>query len=292
MSDGTTLKNVVMVSVLMTAYNREKFIGEAIESVLANGYHDFELIIVDDGSTDNTIAIASAYKLKDSRISVYENEKNLGDYPNRNRAASFATGKYLVHVDSDDTMFPDVLAKWIAEMEEKKASFGMFIKSGHNTPFLSHPEATIRTHFFKQAVLSFGPCATIVRRDYFFQMKAFPVSYGPANDMYQHIKLASSVATLFFPFPLVNYRLHDGQERNNVFGYLFNNYIYLRDALREIRLPLKQEEIHFLDKKNKRRFIINIAKFWLRTRDFRKARQAIVFAEFTAGDFLKGIFHI
>src|ERR1041384_7268362 len=96
-----------LVSVLMTAYNREDYIAEAIESVLASTYTNFELIIVDDCSSDNTVAIAKEYKAKDKRIKVYVNEKNLGDYPNRNKAASYANGDFLMYVDSDDKILTD-----------------------------------------------------------------------------------------------------------------------------------------------------------------------------------------
>ncbi len=66
-----------LVSVLMTAYNREKYIAEAIESVLQSTYKNFELIIVDDCSTDNTVSIATDFQQQDKRTSVQINEKNL-----------------------------------------------------------------------------------------------------------------------------------------------------------------------------------------------------------------------
>ena len=96
------LSDMPLVSILMTSYNREKYIHEAIESVLASTYKNFELIIVDDGSTDSTLQIAYAYAKKNERIRVYNNEKNLGDYPNRNKAASYASGEYMMFVDSDE----------------------------------------------------------------------------------------------------------------------------------------------------------------------------------------------
>src|SRR6476646_10196463 len=97
----------ILVSVLMTAYNREKYIAEAVESVLASTYTNFELIVVDDGSTDNTVTIAKSFEARDYRIKLYINEKNLGDYPNRNKAAGYASGEYIVFVDSDDWMLKD-----------------------------------------------------------------------------------------------------------------------------------------------------------------------------------------
>src|ERR1017187_1015293 len=107
-----------LVSVLMTAYNREKYIGEAIESVLASSYADFELIIVDDCSTDSTVAIARSYEARDKRIKVFVNEKNLGDYVNRNEAAKFGSGKYLKYVDSDDLIYPYGLDVMVKAMEQ------------------------------------------------------------------------------------------------------------------------------------------------------------------------------
>src|SRR5690606_2521559 len=95
-----------LVSVLMTVYNREKYIAEAIKSVLASTYQNWELIIVDDQSMDNSVAIAQSFAQKDPRIQVHVNKENLGDYPNRNRAASYAKGKYLKYVDSDDLIYP------------------------------------------------------------------------------------------------------------------------------------------------------------------------------------------
>src|SRR5947207_2038625 len=105
-----------LVSVLTTAYNREKYIAEAIESVLACSFKDFELIIVDDCSADRTVAIGRRYP-SESRVRVHVNEKNLGDYPNRNRAASLAQGRYLKYVDSDDVIYPHGLEAMVGMME-------------------------------------------------------------------------------------------------------------------------------------------------------------------------------
>ena len=95
-----------LVSVLMTAYNREIYIAQAIESVLQSTYTNFELIIVDDGSTDSTLSIAKKYAEADERVYVYQNETNLGDYNNRNRAASLAKGMLYKYLDSDDVIYP------------------------------------------------------------------------------------------------------------------------------------------------------------------------------------------
>src|ERR1035438_3224532 len=108
----------------MTAYNREDYIAEAIESVLAQTLHNLELVIVDDGSRDQTVDIARRYT-NDSRVRLHLNEKNLGDYPNRNRAAELAQGRYLKYLDADDMMYPHCLEMMVHQMEQfPQASLG------------------------------------------------------------------------------------------------------------------------------------------------------------------------
>src|SRR5688572_8660952 len=128
--------NQPLVSVLMTAYNRENYITEAIESVLSSYYSNFELIISDDCSTDRTVEIAKRYAAKNSKIKVYQNEKNVGDYNNRNKAASYAEGKYLKYLDSDDIMYPHCLSVMITSMEQfPAAGFGLSSPSDPQNPF-------------------------------------------------------------------------------------------------------------------------------------------------------------
>ena len=90
--------NSPIISVLMTTYNREKYVGAAIESVLKSSFKDFELVVVDDRSKDKTVDIVREWQAKDDRVKLFINEQNLGDYPNRNQAAAHATGKYLKYV--------------------------------------------------------------------------------------------------------------------------------------------------------------------------------------------------
>ncbi len=107
-----------LVSVLMASYNSEDYIAVAIQSVLKSTYKNFELIITDDNSTDGTYAIAKAYEAKDNRVKVIRNAENYGDYPNRNQAASYATGKYLKYVDHDDYIYPYGLEQLVYYMEQ------------------------------------------------------------------------------------------------------------------------------------------------------------------------------
>ncbi|SMO35323.1 Glycosyl transferase family 2 [Saccharicrinis carchari] len=99
------------VSVYIPLYNREQSIGKAIEGLLQQSYKDFELIIIDDGSTDNSIEVVNKYN--DKRIKVYQNSENKGVVYTRNRAFELASGEYLAINDSDDYSLPERLEKQV-----------------------------------------------------------------------------------------------------------------------------------------------------------------------------------
>lgn len=273
-----------LVSILMTAYNREEFIKEAIESVLEATYKNWELIITDDGSKDTTFEVASEYAKNDNRIYVFKNPINLGDYPNRNKAASYAKGKYIVIVDSDDWMFKDALVVWVALMEKYQAAFGIFNNDYFSENTILSAKESIKQHFFEHPVLMNGPGATIIKTEYFRKINGFPEKYGPANDMYYNLKAASQTNTLFITIPLGDYRRHDGQEINNRYSYLYNNYLYLKDALAELDIPLSTSEKSYLLHKNKRRFVVNLSSFLVKTGDLSKAINAKKLASFNWKD--------
>jgi glycosyltransferase involved in cell wall biosynthesis len=139
--------NNIKVSILTTVYNRDKYIAACIESVLASTYQNWELIIVDDVSSDTSVAIARAYEQKDARIKVYVNDKNLGDYPNRNKAASYAKGKYIKYLDADDIIYPHGLEIMVNTMEQfPEAGLGISQKVVEDVkpyPFIMQPKETV-----------------------------------------------------------------------------------------------------------------------------------------------------
>ena len=111
-----------IVSVIMPSYNTAKYIGETIESVLNQTYPYWELIIVDDCSTDNTDDVVTPY-LKDDRIRYLKNEKNSGAALSRNYALREATGKWIAFLDSDDVWLPEKLEKQIRFMVKNEYKF-------------------------------------------------------------------------------------------------------------------------------------------------------------------------
>ena len=110
------------VSIIVPMYNAEKFIGKAIESVLAQTYQNWEMLIMNDVSTDNSLAIVSVYAKKDERIKIVNTEKNVGVVKGRNFLIDLASGKYIAFLDADDYWHNEKLEKQIKFMKEKNAS--------------------------------------------------------------------------------------------------------------------------------------------------------------------------
>ena len=102
-----------LVTVYMPTYNRSDLLSRAIESVQDQTYSNFELIIVDDCSTDNTEAVVQAYKDRDSRIKYIKNSENLGACASRNKAIRAAQGEFITGLDDDDYFLPDRLERFI-----------------------------------------------------------------------------------------------------------------------------------------------------------------------------------
>jgi glycosyltransferase involved in cell wall biosynthesis len=108
------------VSVLMTIYNSENYLAEAIESILTQTYSDFEFLIIDDASTDRSPQILSEFALRDSRIQYEILPKNRGIGANRNALLKRAAGEYIAIMDGDDISMPERLALQIAYLDEHR----------------------------------------------------------------------------------------------------------------------------------------------------------------------------
>lgn len=115
-----------LFTVATISYNSGKWIRQTIESVLASGYTNFEYLISDDCSTDDSWDIIQTYK--DSRIRAWRNEKNLGEYPNRNKVLQEAKGKYILYIDGDDILYKNALlsyANYIDAFPQAKGVWGV-----------------------------------------------------------------------------------------------------------------------------------------------------------------------
>ncbi len=117
------------VSVVMSTYNREKTLPEAVNSILEQSFSDFEFIIINDASSDNTESIIKSYS--DSRIKYLKNKKNCGCSFNYHIAHNIAKGKYIVHIDDDDISKPDRIQRQTEFLEDNSdiALLGTYIET-------------------------------------------------------------------------------------------------------------------------------------------------------------------
>ncbi|MBR3148450.1 MAG: glycosyltransferase family 2 protein [Alphaproteobacteria bacterium] len=137
------MKKTPRISVIMPAYNSEKYIGEAIESILNQTFKDFELIIINDGSTDNTAKIVKEYAKKDKRINFVDNKKNQGLISVLNQGIDLCRGEYIARMDSDDISLPTRFAKQIEYMDahHECGVLGTWFQCfGNSTAKVRHPE--------------------------------------------------------------------------------------------------------------------------------------------------------
>jgi len=236
------------VSILTTCYDREAYLGQAIESVLASSFEDFEYIIVDDGSSDSSVEIAQRYAAADPRIRVHVNERNLGDYPNRNRAASFAQGEYIKYVDSDDIICPHGLQVMVECMRRfPDAALGVCRPPDgvRPYPYSLHPAEAYRRHFFGDGLFSNGPLSSIIRRASFEATGGFS-GRRYLGDTELWLGLARRQPVVLMVAGLTWWRSHGTQEMGHEIkslDALSPRFDMVKDALEHALCPLTADEV-------------------------------------------------
>ena len=236
-----------LVSVLMTVYNREQYVATAIESVLAQSFIDFELIIVDDGSSDRSAEIIQ-YFVWDKRVRICPNDKNLGQFMSRNRAAELARGKYLKYLDSDDALLPHCL-EIMTHMIEQYPEAGMLLWSSEGDdwyPFQLSPKEIYRRFFYHGQRLERAPLSTLLKKEAFDAVGGFDLGYPLCSDMEIICRMARYYPALYGPHGLVFYRVHDGQvvsvATDSKFRHIAEQMLIIIGSLRHPDCPLPLEE--------------------------------------------------
>lgn len=198
------------ISILMPVYNCALYLAEAIESILNQTFTDFELIVLDDGSTDDSAEIAKSFT--DSRIVYHCNEKNIGLANNLNVGLRMARGRYIARMDGDDISLPERLQTQYDFLESHRdidlCSCGLQMFGTENTVWVreSNPEAVKITMMFYSPVLH---ASSVWRREAFekhnlyYDQNAFPAEdYDLWARAIFHCRLAN------IPQVLYKYRIH------------------------------------------------------------------------------------
>jgi GT2 family glycosyltransferase len=206
---------VPLVSVVMPVYNGEKYLHEAIESILTQTFRDFEFIVIDDGSTDGTSAILAQYQKMDRRIRVACNPENQGQPASLNKGCHLAKGKYIARMDADDVSLAErlerqveyieahpeigVLGTWIERIDEK----------GTRRERLRMPTRPALIGWS----LVFGNCiaapSVMIRRDLVERLGFFRSEARDAEDYDLWARAISVTRIVNLPQILVQYRSHE-----------------------------------------------------------------------------------
>ena len=205
------------ISVVMPAYNAVPFISEAIESVLAQTYRDFELIVVNDGSTDSTLDVVEEYAAQDERIKVYTHA-NVGTAPTLNRGIELADGEWVFLMHADDRMRPNRLERqldFIAKHPELAvvSSLVRHIDSksrviGKDNSRLVTPEAVEKVVSANELIGISHP-AVAFRKSAVLSVGGYRQAFWPAEDTDLWNRLAEKgYKVLVQPEYLLDYRMH------------------------------------------------------------------------------------
>jgi len=262
------------ISVLMTTYNRERYVEAAIRSVLASTFSDFELIVVDDGSTDRTAAILEQLAAEDHRVLLHINPQNLGDYPNRNRAASLAKGKYLKYVDADDLIYPwGLQILWDCMEKHPDAGWGLCSLAQDTQrifPFLLNPKEAYHYHYLGPGLFHKAPLSSIIRKSVFDEVGGFkPLRMVGDSEMWH--RLAQDSPVLLMPHGIVWYRHHDDQESNVIHEFALTYQTITHDYLTSEKCPLDKNQLQLIYTNRRRRLMREIFVDFVK-RDFKSVR--------------------
>ena len=202
-----------MISIIIPAYNAEKYLANTIQSVINQTYIDWELIIINDGSTDGTLELINNFKDKDSRIKVFSHE-NAGVAHSRNRGIAEAKGEFIAFLDADDLWTIDKLEiqlKALQNNPEAGVAYSWVDYIDETGKFL-YPGSHITVNgdaYPKLLINNFleNGSNPLVRQDALAKIGDFDVNLPPAEDWDLYLRLAREYQFVAIPKPQILYRL-------------------------------------------------------------------------------------
>jgi len=220
------------VTVLMPVYNGVPYLRDAIDSILSQTFGDFEFLIIDDASTDQSVALIQSYK--DARIRLVQNETNLGQVCSQNKGLRLARGTYIARLDQDDSSLPTRLDRQVAVLDSELsvAVVGTWMYSLDSTGDATYvwqgrvaDRADYLFSILTDALPLYHP-SVMFRRDAVMQVQGYDESlpYCEDQDLWRRLALAGFDARVIAE-PLSRYRVHGGQQTVSQAETQANNHL-------------------------------------------------------------------
>ncbi len=237
-----------LFSIATITYNSSRWVRQAIESVLASSLVDFELIISDDCSSDDTWSIVKEYH--DPRIKASRNSTNIGEYPNRNKVLNEAKGKFIFYIDGDDILYRDTLytlSKYIEAFPQAEMIWGVPVNDIDFAvlPYLLSPNQITRLMFFTNlSITAIGLAETVFNVNALRSIGGFSTAYA-IGDTYIKRKLALTSNVLLTPTGYSFWRRSNGQASQKA-SKKYRSFLDLhsinQEVLHDKNLPLSDTE--------------------------------------------------
>ena len=219
-----------VVSVIIPCYNQARFLSEAIEGVLDQTYRRFEVIVVDDGSSDNTSEVAARYP----GVRCYR-QQNQGLAATRNRGLSQSTGDYLVFLDADDRLLPEALAVAVQSLDAHPECAFVYGRSRwvslDGAPVPAPPQFSIGEEPYRSLLernCVWGCMTVMFRRSVLEAVSGFDTSLASAEDYDLYLRIARKFPVYFHGAVVAEYRRHEVNMSNNA-------AVMLKSVLRVLR---------------------------------------------------------
>lgn len=222
--------SIPKVSVIMSVYNGARYLQAAIDSILQQTFNEFEFIIVNDASTDNSLAIICEYAKSDRRIRLVENEENIGLTRSLNKGLGIAQGKYIARQDADDVSLPERFEKQVATFEKHPdvvlVSCDMDVIDGHSN-FVRRDVRSAESMWVKWLLIFYnhigGHSQVMFRRETALQLGGYANDFRYSQDYEFWCRLSTAGDIVILPDVLHNQRLHNqritSQKRTEQLGY-------------------------------------------------------------------------
>ena len=250
------MENKPLCSVVMSVYNGEEYLKEAIDSILQQSYANFEFIIIDDASTDNSLEIIQSYN--DSRIIIIQNNENLFLACSLNKGIKSAKGKYLVRMDADDISMPERIMKQVSFMERNpqvgiSGTCSEIIGYGMGHGVYSQDDQTIKFKLLHECHLLHP--TLIIRKELIFDNDLFYNEEFRKNQDYELFLRAIDI-TQYANLPdfLIKYRQTKENVKRESFNQLENIVEIQKKMFHKIGFEISNKELELYKNINKQRY--------------------------------------